>query len=166
MRKSVTTNNHNKTTPLKVYLTVFRVCPVLLLVMSHQSLFSFSEKHEVPALRCIGFAGLTRIEHENTIIDVPTLIPPHHEHRFFVLAIILPLQRIAQNASSGVHLIYGTPFWLGHQIQSINFHKGGSGYHVGWTQTIHLPSTTFPERTINSIPFGTSIPVVNVKLQY
>lgn len=39
-------------------------------------------------------------------------------------------------------------------------------YHLGWTQSIHfLWFTIFPERTMNSIPYGNSTPVANYELQ-
>ena len=46
--------------------------------MSRQSFFPFHEKHEVTALKYIGFTGVIRLEHENTQILV-VYLPLSHQ---------------------------------------------------------------------------------------
>ena len=54
-------------------------------------------------------------------------------------------------------------FDLNTKIRSNKYQRGGR-LHLGWTETIHLPSTIFPEPTINSETFGSSVPVINKNL--
>ena len=67
----------------------------LLVVISHQSFVPFSEKQKMPAPKCIGVMGLIWLEHDNTMISVPTLIPlNHYQNHFCVHLLVMSSSRV------------------------------------------------------------------------